>query len=141
MNIINFFSTKTRIKLLKNFLQLVVWIVLLWFAYQYLLSHPAEKTSIVSWIQILWQKAQIIFYGLIWGDSALLDDKYKVERSLKELMNTMETSKCLTMDDYNKVKEVLETVKKMDNALYKLKRFEVYNFMNVYMEKINKECK
>jgi len=45
------------------------------------------------------------------------------------------------MDDYNKVKEVLETVKKMDNALYKLKRFEIYNYMNVYMDKINKECK
>lgn len=128
-------------KLLKNLIQLVIGIIFLFFSYQYLTQHPAEKTSIVSWVTILSQKVKVMFYSMFSDEWSTLDEKYKVERNFREILSTMDNSKCLTIQDYQEVKNKLDSIQDMNIEQYKINKYDIFNFMNIYMAKINKQCK
>jgi hypothetical protein len=77
---------KKRKKLSMNVIEFLVGGLLLAFCFNYLADHPAEKSSIVSGIDVLYQKVRVFVSHLTSGKGKLLERKFEMERGFNELI-------------------------------------------------------
>ena len=108
-----FVEKKKKLKV--NLIELVVWLVLLWFCWQYLQTHPVEKISLFSWFDVIIQKVNI----RLSADGDDLKEKYELERNYSEVLSLAEWSSCL--DD--------EWLAELKNRFDDLKSSDVHEFM------------
>lgn len=99
----NKFDTK---QFRNNLIKFFIWLVLLWMSWSYLQKHPAEKVSIFSGFEVLFQKIEIFVQNIFWEHWELLERKYSMEKYYKELIKMAENNKCM---DINQIKEIQET--------------------------------
>ncbi len=108
---------KKRVKM--NIIELVIWVILLVLAMNYLKTHPAEKTSIFSWFEILIEKVEVFFSWIFGNNSDYLENKHSLEKRFKELITTMEEGKCVDQETIDIAKTRYETLKKLTTQWYK----------------------
>ena len=95
-----------RIFIRKNLIKLVIWLILLGFSLSYIQHHPAEKASIFSGFQVLWQRGVVYVHKITNTNSEAFQKKYDYEKTYKELINMAETQEC---SDPNILTELNET--------------------------------
>lgn len=132
-------NKKRKSLIMKNSIQFVIGIILLTFSFFYLQSHPAEKTSMYSWIKIIFQKIAIIFQSMLNEDWNLLDYKYNTIRNFEMLISSVEESKC-DFKDYDKLVKKYESIKSMSLEDYKWVRISVDSFLISYSRAIEDKC-
>ena len=64
------------------------------FSFSYIQNHPADKSSIFSGFQVLWQRVVVYVHKVTNTDSEAFQKKYDYEKTYEELINMTETKKC-----------------------------------------------
>ena len=89
-----------------NVMKLIIGVVLLFISYGYLQNHPAEKVSVLSWFEIMYQRWQIWVYDIVGKDVVGLKQKFRLIQYYQELIRTAENKKC---SDVSLLKELHES--------------------------------
>lgn len=103
-----------KIDFKRNLVKFVIWLVLLLFCFVYIQNNPAERISIFSWFQIIFQKVSVIFNDVIGKNWELLKRKYWLEKYYKELIKTAENRKCVSVDLIKKINQEYKDLKAQD---------------------------
>ena len=85
-------------KLIHNFVELVVGVILLWMCYGYIQTHPAEKISFFSWYKVIYQQSEIFFQNMFGKNWELLKQKYNLESYYQVLITLSEEKPCIDSD-------------------------------------------
>ncbi len=129
---------KSRLRM--NLIEFIIWLILLIFAFNYLKSHPAERTSMFAWIEVLFQRAEIFMWNIFWEDWDMLKDKQQLERYYKELISTMENGQCADAETIESAKERYSMLTSIDVESYK-ENLKLYQwFARSYATKIKENC-
>ena len=51
-----------------NIIKFVIWLILLALSRGYIQKHPAEKVSVFSGFDVLWQKVEVFFHNTSFGE-------------------------------------------------------------------------
>lgn len=89
-----------------NVIKLIIGLILLGFSFSYIQSHPAEKASIFSGFQVLWQRGVVYVHKLTNTNSEAFQKKFDYEKTYEELINMVENKNCI---DPNILTELNET--------------------------------
>jgi len=129
---------KKRLRM--NIVEFLLWLVLLVFAFNYLKSHPAERTSMFAWIEVLFQRAEVFVSNIFGEDGSLLQDKHQLERYYKELISTMENGDCADVATREAAREKYKMLQSIDMQTYKenLQLYQGYAW--TYAAKIKENC-
>lgn len=90
----------------RNIVKFIVGIVLLSISYGYIQNHPAEKVSILSWFQVMYERGQVFVYEIFGKDTSVLRQKHRLEQYYEELVRIAESRSCVSPDILG---DVLET--------------------------------
>ena len=88
-------NREERIFIRRNLVKLIIGLVLLGFSWSYIQNHPAEKASIFSGFQVLWQRVVVYVHKITNTDSEAFQKKYDYEKTYEELINMAENKKCV----------------------------------------------
>ena len=98
-----------------NIIKFVIWLILLALSRWYIQKHPAEKVSVFSGFDVLWQKIEIFFQNTFKGNWKLLEQKYSVEKWYKELVSMAEWNSCVSTEEYSEIEKAYENLKNESN--------------------------
>lgn len=94
-----------------NVIKFIIGAILLIMSYVYIQWHPAEKISIFSGFEVMFQKVEIFFQNIFGNRWELLKKKYDWIKSYQELVNMAENNKCVAPEIVQEVNEVYKTLK------------------------------
>ena len=103
-------SEKKQLK--KNIIKFVIWVILLSMSWGYLQKHPAERVSVFSWFEVMFQKVEIFVQNTFGEDGELLERKYSMQKYYKELMKMAENNKCLDTKTITELETLYHNLKK-----------------------------
>ena len=83
---------------------------MLGFSFSYIQNHPAEKASIFSGFQVLWQRVVVYVHKVTNTNSEAYAKKYDYEKTYQELIHMAESTSCV---DPAVVMELNETYLKL----------------------------
>lgn len=92
--------------------KLIIGLILLWFSYSYILNHPAEKASIFSGFQVLWQRAVVYVHKITNTNSEAFQKKFDYEKTYQELINMAENKKCVDPEVLTEITESYANLQK-----------------------------
>lgn len=101
---------KRKRQLKKNIVMFFVWLVLIWISGVYLSNNSAEKVAVVSWFQVMWQKAVVVFENIIGDNGELLERKYEMITYFKELIKVAKHNKCVGEEVLNELNEAYDSL-------------------------------
>ena len=101
-----------RKQLKRNIIKFVIWIILLAMSWGYLQKHPAEKVSVFSGFEVMYQKAEVFLQNTFGEGWELLERKYDMQKYYKELMKMAENNKCLNTDTITELETLYHNLKK-----------------------------
>lgn len=101
-----------RVFLKKNLIKFIIWLILLWFSFSYIQNHPAEKASIFSGFQVLWQRVVVYVHKVTNTDSEAFQKKFDYEKTYEELINMAETKQCSDSAILTEIHETYLTLQK-----------------------------
>ena len=104
-------DSERKVTLKKNVIKFIIWLVLLLFSFIYIQNNPAERVSIFSWFQVIFQKVAVIFHDIVGKNWELLKRKYSLEKYYKELIKSAEDRKCVSVDVINKITKEYQDLK------------------------------
>lgn len=125
----------------KNIAKFIVGAILLGLSIQYLQTHPAEKSSIISSFEILYEKATVFVYKVIGRDRQWATAKHDMQRKFDELLSTATTTNCLSADELLELEETAKDLEREDSDGFADKAIDYNNKGYYYKELIEKECK
>lgn len=123
-----------------NIIKFVIWIGLLWLAFWYLQTHPAEQRSRNTWMQIIFDKVWNTFQKIGGNYDPINEYKKNMISSFSELIFIADTTNCITWtmkDDLYKTFEDLQTESIEHFTQYKDNYYLVWS---EYREHIEKTC-
>jgi hypothetical protein len=137
----NIITNEERKQLRKNLIKFTIWIVLLLMSWSYIQKHPAEKVSVFSWFEVLFQKAEVFVQNIFGEHGDLLERKYSMEKYYKELIKMAENNKCMDLSDIREIQDTYKNLKheKRDNLESVLPDYtkKAYEYDNVVK---NSDC-
>ena len=95
-----------------NLIKLIIWLVLLSFSYSYILNHPAEKASIFSGFEVLWQRVVVYMHKVTNTNSEAFQKKYDYEKTYEELANMAQNKTCVDPEVLTEINETYLTLQK-----------------------------
>jgi len=95
-----------------NLIKFLIGLVLLWFSYSYIQAHPAEKASIFSGFEVLWQRAVVYVHKVTNTNSEAFQKKYDYEKTYQELINMATNRECLDPAVLTELNETYLSLKK-----------------------------
>lgn len=112
-----------------NVIKLIVGAILLIISFLYLQNHPAERVSVISWFEVMYQKVQYWTYWLLGKDVVVLQQKFRLLQYYQELIRKAENMQCVgdiiknIHDDYNALRhipmnELSEKIDEYSNRAY-----------------------
>jgi len=125
----------------RNIIKFFVWTTLLIICFAYLQKHPAEKVSVLSGFEVMWQKWQLIWHRVFYDDAELLDKRYKLQKYYKELVRTAENCKGIDVETLENLHEDYIVVKDLKGNALKYELAEYIRLVYQYEAVINQSCK
>jgi hypothetical protein len=101
----------------KNLIKFGIWIILLWMSWSYLQKHPAEKVSVFSGFEVMFQKAEVFIQNTFGEDWELLKRKYSMQKYYKELIKMAENNECMTTDQMIELEWLYHDLRKEDKKV------------------------
>lgn len=129
---------KKRVRM--NVIELIIGLVLLTFAFNYLKSHPAERTSIFAWLEVLVNKVEVMIWSVTGWNSEMIKEKQQLERWYDELISTSEKASCALPAEIEIAKRRLEELKSLKGSEYKKQMQKYQWYIRAYAQKVNEEC-
>jgi hypothetical protein len=116
-----------RVIFRNNVIKFIIGLILLSISYVYIQWHPAEKASIFSGFEVLYQRIEVFFYKITNKDSEGLKTKFDLEKTFDELINTAETKWCAQANVLDELREVMASLKResiadLENNMWNYKR-------------------
>jgi len=96
----------------KNLIKLVIGLILLGFSFSYIQNHPAEKSSIFSGFEVLWQRVVVYVHKVTNTNSEAFQKKYDYEKTYQELINMAENKECVDPAVLTEISETYLKLKK-----------------------------
>ncbi len=122
-------------QLKRNLIKFWIWVILLLMSWSYIQKHPAEKVSVFSGFEVLFQKAEIFLQNTFGNNWELLERKYSMEKYYKELIKMAENNKCVSVDVIKEMQEFYQTLRKekRENLEYSLPDYtkKAYEYDNM----------
>lgn len=115
--IITCMSSTEKKQIKKNLIKFVIWIVLLGMSWSYIQKHPAEKVSVFSWFEVMFQKVEIFIQNTFGQDGELLERKYSMQKYYKELIKMAENNKCLDIGTISELETLYHNLRKEDKDM------------------------
>ncbi|HBB03501.1 TPA: hypothetical protein DCZ39_01160 [Patescibacteria group bacterium] len=109
--IIDIMNQEEKVFVRNNLIKLIIGLILLGFSFSYIQNHPAEKASIFSGFQVLWQRAVVYVHKLTNTDSDAFQKKYDYEKTYEELINMAENKECVDSSVLNQIKATYAKLK------------------------------
>lgn len=100
-----------KVEFKRNVIKFIIWLILLFFCFVYIQNNPAERVSIFSWFQIIFQKVAVVYNQVIGKNWELLKRKYSLEKYYQELIHNAEDRKCVSVDVIKKITEEYKSLK------------------------------
>jgi len=82
----------------RNVVKFVIWVLLLSISYGYIQNHPAERVSILSWFEVMYERWQVFVYEIFGKDTSVLRQKHRLEQYYQELVRIAESRTCVSPD-------------------------------------------
>lgn len=124
-----------------NLIEFLVWIILLAFCWFYLQTHPAEKVSLFSWVEMMREKVQMWFSAVPDEDKTIIRQKESLEKTMQEIVLLSKESTCLDEATRSNIEASFSRLQKMDLETYK-KQSKAYNtIVWLYYNKVKEGCK
>jgi len=115
-----------------NVIKLIIWIFLLILSRWYIQNHPAERVSVFSGFDVLWQKIEVFRLNTFKWNWNLLEQKYSLEKYYAELIIMAEWNECVSSEDYERLENAYENLKNesKDTLSETLRKYQkdVYEF-------------
>lgn len=131
---------KKILKLQGNILELLIGLILLWFCVHYLGSHPAEKTSIVSWAQMMYQKIEIFVWNIFYGDGDLRKEQNDLIRTYSDIISQITDMKCEGMVSKNLIEQKFIQLKALSLKEFAMMQDSYKMFISGQYLKIKELC-
>jgi hypothetical protein len=123
-----------------NLIEFLVWVILLTFCWFYLQTHPAEKVSLFSGIEMMRNKVQMRFSSVPEEDKTILRQKESLEKTMQEIVLLSKESTCLDKTTKSNIDASFVRLQKMDLESYK-KQSKAYNtIVWLYYNKVKEGC-
>lgn len=111
-----------KIILRNNVIKCIIGIILLVFSYGYIQNHPAEKESIFSGFEVMWQRVNVYYHEVTKTNSAALQKKYEYEQTYAELLQMAKSKPCVNPNVITELSETSlelqkEPISNLDNTL------------------------
>lgn len=95
-----------------NIIKFVIGIILLGFSFGYMANHPAEKDSILSWFEVLWQRMVVYIHKITDTNSEAVQKKYDYEKTYQELLIMWKNTPCVDANIMTELNEEYLALKK-----------------------------
>lgn len=105
-------NREEKVFLKKNIIKLIIGLVLLGFSFSYIQNHPAEKASIFSGFQVLWQRVVVYVHKVTNTNSEAYAKKYDYEKTYQELVNMARNKVCVDPAVLTEINETYLKLKK-----------------------------
>ncbi len=136
-NISSLLMEKREKRILRNnIIKFLIGLILLGFSYGYVQNHPAEKSSIFSGFEVLWQRIDVLYHQITKTNPEALQNQYNYEQTYQELIKMAESKTCVdpgVLVDLNETLLALkkESIKNINNDLpgYQRKAQEFQNMI------------
>ncbi len=129
---------KWRVRM--NIIEMIVWLILLIFAFNYLKSHPAEKTSIFAGIEVMIDKVEVLISNIRWGNGEYTKNKQQMERMLSDLITTMKDGECLDTNSITIAEKRFSDMQSLSSSQYKERLQEFQWYVKDYAAKVQENC-
>jgi hypothetical protein len=105
-------NREERMFLKKNLVKLIIGLVLLGFSFAYIHNHPAEKASIFSGFQVLWQRGIVYIHKVTNTNSEAFQKKFDYEKTYQELISMAENKACSDSSILTELNETYQELRK-----------------------------
>ncbi|MEI8091485.1 MAG: hypothetical protein WCG98_04580 [bacterium] len=95
-----------------NIIKFAIGLILLGFSYGYMVNHPAEKASIFSGFEVLWQRISVFVHQVTKSNPEALKRKYDYEKTYDELVKMGESKNCVDPNVMTELNETFLALKK-----------------------------
>ncbi len=128
-------------KLPMNVVEFLVWVWLLIFCWSYIQSHPAEKSSLFSWIEVIVEKTKVRFSEWTTGQWPDLQNKFQLVRTFDEILSLANWVEwCLTQEDISKVNRAKDKLEELSVEEFMQQERAFTTVANLFYTKIKEEC-
>ncbi len=131
---------KRKKKLTINLVEFLIGFVLLVFCFNYLSTHPAEKLSVFSSVDVLLQKAKVAISQRTHGQGNELKVKYSLERSYKEMLGIVEDANCLDVLQREEIRRMYTSLQRISVDEFVQQEPLFVEFISKTYDKVQKEC-
>lgn len=125
---------KKRLKV--NVIEFIIGVLLLWFCWGYLQTHPAEEVSLFTGVEVIVQKAKI-WLSAEWES---LKIKYELERSFDDAISLAGSSECIGPVYLAELKKQYKALKAMSTEEFIKEKSMYQGIISLAYRKIKKNC-
>lgn len=123
-----------------NLIEFAVWIILLTFCWFYLQTHPAEKVSLFSGVEMMREKVQMWFSAVPEEEKSLIRDKESLEKTMQEIVLLSKESTCLDETTKTNIDASFARLQKMDIETFKKQQKAFTTIVGLYYSKVREGC-
>lgn len=127
-------------KLLVNVVEFLVGVILLIFCFTYLQSHPAEKTSLFSGVEVIVHNIEVFFSDLVGWRGEEIEEKYKLEQTFEEMIALARSGECLTTTELEQIERASGSIQSMTLDEFLKKERSVRTTASLFYTKIKNGC-
>jgi len=125
----------------RNIVKFIVWSLLLFACYRYVQQYPAERIAITSGFQVMIQKIQITFDGLLNHNTDAMKSKFDYEKAYDELIRIAEGNWCNDVSLLGEMKQTLVDFKAESNATIANTLPGYIRKANEFKTRVSQQCK
>lgn len=133
-----FITKKTQA--FSNIIEFLIWAILLVFCRFYLQTHPAEKISLFSGVEVMWQKMQVRVSQMSPEDATLLEQKHSLEKTMQEIVLLSKENSCVDAQTKSNIVDSFSRLQAMDLETYKKQQRAFNTVVNLYYTKVKSDC-
>lgn len=133
------FMTK-KAQAFSNVIEFFIGAILLVFCWFYLQTHPAEKVSLFSGVEVMWQKVQIWFSQMPAEDATLLEQKQSLEKTMQEIVLLSKENSCVDAQTKQNIADSFSRLQAMDLETYKKQHRAFNTVVSLYYTKVKSDC-
>lgn len=133
------FITK-KAQAFSNIIEFAIGMILLTFCWFYLQTHPAEKVSLFSGMEVMRQKVQVLFSSMSAEDAKLFEQKQQLEKTMQEIVLLSKENTCVDAQARKNIEESFSRLKNMDLEMYKKQHKAFNTVVSLYYTKVKEDC-
>lgn len=125
---------------MSNVIEFLVWGILLTFCFFYLQTHPAEKISLFSWVEVMRKKVTVWFSHPSSADAELVEKKDQLEKTFQEIILLAGQNSCVEVLTKKNIEESFSKLKAMNLDTFKQQQKAYQTVIGLYYAKAKEPC-